>query len=311
MEGKFEEGLIKGAKPSKLLKDTNLKYMIDYICKISGKMVGTGFFCKIKYDNELIPVLMTNYHVLDDNYIKDHKQINIYINNNMKIIKIYSDSLIYSSDVNKYDITIIKLNNDDEINNYLEIEENIFKDNSEDIFKNESIYILHFPKGGEAHISYGCGIEKINEYEIMHKCNTDSGSSGGPILNKLNNKIIGIHRGYYTRKNYNYGTLLKYPLNELSRKSVEKYEVSKKNEKNGIKLKLLNSKGRTKFIDIPSLFITVKEMKEIMVKQGIIGSFGDYLLTYDGMVLKDDKKLEYYDIEDEDTITFSNQLLGG
>ena len=311
MEEKIVEGLVKGAEPPKLLENTNLKYMKDYICKVSGKIVGTGFFCKIKYEDKLIPVLMTNYHVLDDNYIKDHKQINIYINNNMKIIKIYSDSLIYSSDVNKYDITIIKLNNDDEINNYLEIEENIFKDNSEDIFKNESIYILHFPKGGEAHISYGCGIEKINEYEIMHKCNTDSGSSGGPILNKLNNKIIGIHRGYYTRKNYNYGTLLKYPLNELSRKSVEKYEVSKKNEKNGIKLKLVNPKGWTKFIDIPSLFITVKEMKEIMVKQGIIGSFEDCLLLFEGTVLKNDKKLESYDIEDEDEIFFSKAMRGG
>ena len=310
MEEKIVEGLVKGAEPPKLLENTNLKYMKDYICKVSGKIVGTGFFCKIKYEDKLIPVLMTNYHVLDDNYIKDHKQINIYINNNMKIIKIYSDSLIYSSDVNKYDITIIKLNNDDEINNYLEIEENIFKDNSEDIFKNESIYILHFPKGGEAHISYGCGIEKINEYEIMHKCNTDSGSSGGPILNKLNNKIIGIHRGYYTRKNYNYGTLLKYPLNELSRKSVEKYEVSKKNQKNGIKLILKDTFDRKSFI-VPSLFITVKEMKEIMVKQGIIGSFEHYSLKFDGMVLKDDKKLEYYDIEDEDAIIFSKPSIGG
>ena len=259
MEEKIDEGLIrgKGVEPPKLLEKTDLKYMKDYICKISGKIIGTGFFCKIKYEDNLIPVLMTNFHVIDDNYIKDHKQINIYINNNMKIIEISSDSLIYSSDRNKYDITIIKLNNDCGIKNYLEIEENIFRDNAEDLFKNESIYILHFPKGGEAHISYGCGIEKIHEYEISHKCITDSGSSGGPILNKLNNKIIGIHRGCYNRKNYNFGTLLKYPLNELSKKN----EVLDKYHKKGIRLFLVDPKDIRFHIDIPSLFITVKELK--------------------------------------------------
>ena len=310
MEEKIDEGLIRGegVEPPKLLEKTDLKYMKDYICKISGKIVGTGFFCKIKYEDNLIPVLMTNFHVIDDKYIKDHKQINIYINNNMKIIEISSDSLIYSSDRNKYDITIIKLNNDCGIKNYLEIEENIFRDNAEDLFKNESIYILHFPKGEEAHISYGCGIEKIHEYEISHKCITDSGSSGGPILNKLNNKIIGIHRGCYNRKNYNFGTLLKYPLNELSKKN----EVLDKYHKKGIRIRffIVDSGIRMSHIDIPSLSITVQELKQMMVEQGIIENY-DYQLRYNGCVLFGEKKLEYYDIEDEEAIVVADWRLGG
>ena len=310
MEEKIDEALIRGegVEPPKLLEETDLKYMKDYICKISCKIVGTGFFCKIKYEDNLIPVLMTNFHVIDDKYIKDHKQINIYINNNMKIIEISSDSLIYSSDRNKYDITIIKLNNDYGIKNYLEIEENIFRDNAEDLFKNESIYILHFPKGEEAHISYGCGIEKIHEYEISHKCITDSGSSGGPILNKLNNKIIGIHRGCYNRRNYNFGTLLKYPLNELSKKN----EVLDKYHKKGIRLFIIycDSGWRRSLIDIPSLSITVKEKKKMMVEQGIIENY-DYQLRYNGCVLFGEKKLEYYDIEDEDTIAVIGRVMGG
>ena len=308
MEEKIDEGLIRGegVEPPKLLEKTDLKYMKDYICKISGKIVGTGFFCKIKYEDNLIPVLMTNFHVIDDNYIKDHKQINIYINNNMKIIEISSDSLIYSSDRNKYDITIIKLNNDCGIKNYLEIEENIFRDNAEDLFKNESIYILHFPKGEEAHISYGCGIEKIHEYEISHKCITDSGSSGGPILNKLNNKIIGIHRGCYNRKNYNFGTLLKYPLNELSKKN----EVLDKYHKKGIRLFIKDPEDRRFHIDIPSLFITVQELKEMMVEQGIIESL-EYNLFCDGFILENDEKLEYYGIVDGIHIVFVKEFFAG
>ena len=49
MEKIIIEGQIKKAEPPKLLKDTKLKYMENKICKIStNKMIGTGFFCKIK-----------------------------------------------------------------------------------------------------------------------------------------------------------------------------------------------------------------------------------------------------------------------
>ena len=103
----------------------------------------------------------------------------------------------------------------------MEIDENIFKQNSENAYKNEPIYILHYPgKDEKAKVSYGNGIEQINEYDIKHLCNTEEGSSGSPILSAMTNKIIGIHKA--TRRNkdkkvlYNLGTVLKYPLSELN-----------------------------------------------------------------------------------------------
>ena len=36
MEERISEGMIKGAKPPILLKDSELKYMKNYICKING-----------------------------------------------------------------------------------------------------------------------------------------------------------------------------------------------------------------------------------------------------------------------------------
>ena len=305
MEGKIEEGLVKGAKPSKLLKDTNLQYMKDYICRISGNRVGTGFFCKIKYNYNLIPVLITNYHVIDDNYIEKNKQINIYINNNMKVIKLYSDSLIYSSDITKYDIIIIKIKNDYEINKFLEIEENIFIDNAENLFKNESIYILHFPNGGEANISYGCGIEKIYEYDIMHKCNTDIGSSGGPILNEINNKVIGIHKAYDKKYSVNLGTFLKYPLNELL-ENIQRNEGLLINPKNQFKIFIIDPKNRKISIDLSSLSIKVKELKEL-----IQITSDEFVLKGNGCVLRDDKTLDFYGVEDNDVIFVSGRQLGG
>ena len=221
MEERIDEGLIKGAKEIMLLNKTKLKEMNKYICKISGNNIGTGFFCRIKYGIDLIEVLITNYHVIDDNYLNNNKELKFYINNKSKIINIDKNSKIYSSIRNKYDIMIIKLDKE-EIKDYLDIDENIFNINSENSYKNEQIYILHYPNSGEASISYGCGIEKINEYNIKHLCNTEPGSSGGPILSLLTNKIIGIHKGCIRKKSgniFNIGTLLKFPLNELNNRS--------------------------------------------------------------------------------------------
>ena len=220
MEEKIDEGIIKGAKAPEILKETNLSYMKDYICKISGKLLGTGFFCKIEYKNELIRVLMTNYHIIDDEYIESKHQIKIYINDKCKIIKADKSRIIYSSIRNKYDLMIIKIKEEDEIDNYLELDPNIYDDNSENIYKDELIYILHFPNSGEAMISYGCGLEKNNEYDMRHKCNSNRGSSGGPILNAVNNKIIAIHKACFKingENKYNIGSFLKLPLNELNK----------------------------------------------------------------------------------------------
>ena len=161
MEDDYEEGIIKGAKEMKLLEETDQKEKGKCMCKINGSKIGTGFFCKINYENALIPVLITNYHVIDDNFIESKDNIKVYINEKYQYIKLNKNKLIYSSPNNKYDIIIIRLE-EDEIKNYLEIDENIFNQNSELAYKDEPIYILHFPGADKAKISYGKGIEKIN-----------------------------------------------------------------------------------------------------------------------------------------------------
>ena len=231
MEERISEGMIKGAKPPILLKDSELKYMKNYICKISGKSIGTGFFCKIPYKDELVQVLITNYHVIDDKELKNKKYIIIYIDEYRKILNLNDESKIFSSPINEYDIMIIKVLAEYDISHFLEIEQNIFNDNSENTYMDESIYILHFPKGEQAMISYGNGFEKINEFDIKHKCNTDFGSSGGPILNAINNKVIGIHKGCIKRfgnNQYNIGSFLKFPLNQLNKEYNNKLIITNK-----------------------------------------------------------------------------------
>ena len=94
---------------------------------------------------------------------------------------------------------------------------------------NKSVYILQYPKsldGQKAAVSYGIIKNIDDDYNIIHYCSTEYGSSGSPILNLANNKIIGIHKENMKNKNYNRGTLLKYPINEY----LNKYFNNKKNE---------------------------------------------------------------------------------
>ena len=215
MEDRIDEGLPQGAEKAIPLDKADYKYKSkeNCICRINGNTKGTGFFCKVKVGGELTPVLITNYHVVNDDFMNQNTKLTFYIKNDLHSIDIKYNK-IYSSIRDEYDMMIIRLK-EGEVNNYLEIDENIFEWDSENNYKNEDIYILHHPNAEEAKISFGSGIEKGNHYDIKHKCHTECGSSGGPILSKMTNKVIGIHKGSIGNK-YNLGTFLKYPLNDLN-----------------------------------------------------------------------------------------------
>ena len=195
---------------------TILNQLKNCICKIenvNGK--GTGFFCNFSNKNQKYKVLITNNHVIDEEIIKENKKIKVSINNNKENIKIdLKNKKIYTS--KKYDTTIIEINPEKEvINNYLELDDELFDDIIN--ISKKSVYIIQYPNysdGQKAAVSYGIIKNIQEEYNILHLCSTESGSSGSPILNLINNKIIGIHKESMKGKNYNRGTLLKYPINE-------------------------------------------------------------------------------------------------
>ena len=85
--------------------------MENCICKIYLKNgeKGTGFFCKIPFNNNLLPVLITNNHVLNENDIKNNNIIELSINNNeIKEIKIDNLRKKYTNSDKYIDITIMK-----------------------------------------------------------------------------------------------------------------------------------------------------------------------------------------------------------
>ena len=120
---------------------------------------------------------------------------------------------------------ILKLDKTDEIDDiqFLEIDDSLLKHNSELAYEDKSIYLLHYPFGSEIRVSYGRGFTKKenNNFDMIHKCKTNFGSSGSPIFDLSTNKLIGIHKSYLKKRNknecVNLGTFLKYPLSEIKK----------------------------------------------------------------------------------------------
>jgi hypothetical protein len=102
------------------------------ICKIKkpNNINGTGFICKIsnRENLETKNVLITCNHVLNEIDLTYGKDIYLFFNNiNQVKLKINKLRKIYTSQ--KYDVTIIELKSNDNINeeDLFEIDENIFK----------------------------------------------------------------------------------------------------------------------------------------------------------------------------------------
>ncbi len=224
-----------------------LEQMKKFICKIKiNDMKGTGFFCNIPYKDKKTHVLMTNNHIIDKNTINNISELIVTLNDDEdeKIIKINKNRKIYTSE--KYDTTIIELKEEDKINNYLEFDNSLFEEKKG--INDENIYIIQYPvmNGRQiASVSYGL-IKSLNDgIFLTYLCSTNPGSSGSPILNISNNKIIGIHcgakdkikdtnnRGEEKKEdiNFNIGTYLKNPLKEyLEDINIIDYKKEIKNE---------------------------------------------------------------------------------
>ena len=259
------------------------------ICKIKvGPIQGTGFFCKIPFPNEknVLKVLITNNHIINEDILyKKDQIISIYIKEKKKIKELnLNDRIKYTKNKEEYDITIIELKEEDDINDYLELDDKIINDiiNSENEnveFIDKTHYIIQYPEG-ELSVSYGIILNIYNdkEYKFNHKCNTKTGSSGSPILT-LNNKVIGIHTGGNKfNKIYNIGTFLNYPIKDFinqyhknNNKDIIDYKI------NEILLKEINHKFNANIKNTNKLDYT--SLKKYM-KNDIINEMKELALYY-------------------------------
>ena len=218
-----------------------LYQMRHSICKIIKKKgeKGTGFFCFIPItDNKVLPVLITNNHILNEKDIKNNETIKVTINNDNDSRDIFIDESRKKFTSIELDITIIEIKpNQDKINekDFLNVDPDINKSKNilETLYLKKSIYVLHYQKGNEIKVSYGLS-DRIKDKEILHYCNTEEGSSGSPILSLDTFQVIGIHKGYpkQSRTNkFNLGTLMKYAIKEFIEK-IYNINININNNKN-------------------------------------------------------------------------------
>ena len=237
-----------------------LEQMEKNIVKIKiGIEQGTGFFCKIPFPNKenMLPVLITNNHVISgDILFKKDELIKLDIKNeeNIKTINL-NNRLKYTNE--DYDVTIIEIKNEDNVNHYLEIDDKVINDiinnhNQNKDFIDKTVYIMQYPEG-ELSVSYGniVGIYEKEKYNFQHKCSTNRGSSGSPILNIINNKVIGIHK---KGANINKGAFLSYSIKEFINRN---YYMNKSNNIFEYKIneKLLNGINNKFNLDLKDIKI--------------------------------------------------------
>ena len=207
--------------------DVIKKQMESSICKIECPRggFGTAFFCKIRYPDELhyLPVLITNNHVLNHKDIMSGNFIFLSMNNDSIHFNIYIDNSRKTFTNEIYDITIIEIKKEDRLKGYslLEIDDILYKNEPIDVYKNKTIYLIHYPKGNRVEYSLGI-IQTVNldDYTIEHLCNTTSGSSGCPIINLITFKVIGLHKGYKKGENWNVGILIKKAIDSFYEKNL-------------------------------------------------------------------------------------------
>ena len=251
-----EKYITKSLEPVSLEKsEIIIEQMKKCVCRIYyNNCMGTGFFIKIPYKSKLLPVLMTNNHIIDLKNINNNKIITIFIKeeNKERFIKIKEPKILYTNE--KLDATFIELNEiEDNIKYYLELDNSIINSlqlNKDEIdghlnnlYSGKSVYILNYPEEKNIMVSYGI-VSSINNNELNHKCFTKEGSSGSPILLLKTNKVIGIHYGSSLTFDFNKGTLIIYVIldlinnvnniNLIDKKNKKKFALSLRNKDNNV-----------------------------------------------------------------------------
>ena len=178
------------------------------------------FFTKIKYKNINIPVLITNYQIID--YIaNNNKYLNIYINNELNKIEI-GKGKYFNKD---YDLAIIQIKENDKIN-FLDIDDNIYKKEIENYYNKESIYIINYNNKNEISVAYSI-INNINNYEIFYsRYFKNNNNNILPIFNLSNNKLIGmqINESKYYYKGLLFNFIMKDFIKKYKSKNIDLYE---------------------------------------------------------------------------------------
>ena len=130
--------------PKPVTKETHKKildYLDNSIYQIKGSdgKYGIGFFCSLKCHGKKVFVLITNYRIVNENYFQNYDYIDVFIH--QKLIRIEFNLIYYFN--KQLDLSVIEIKENEKLK-ILEIDEDIYKEESEMYINKESIYIIKF-----------------------------------------------------------------------------------------------------------------------------------------------------------------------
>ena len=209
-----------------------------------------GCFFHIKTGEKIIPVLLINKYLKFEEY---KSQIDISINNQVKTIEL-GDTIYKNKNIN---ISMIEIKDNKNYNiNYLELDDTLKQKELENIYNNESIYIMQLNnKTKDILVSYSVMNNIFNsKFFFKGKINEDFSI----IFNLSNNKLVGL----FTKKSklYNQGILFNFLVDKFIDKYNIKINIKEKNKykyhqtlTNEILLKIIafdsNVKEKVYFLD--------------------------------------------------------------
>ena len=207
-----------------------LEQMNNSICRINNNNNEIGLFCNIKYNYKINQVIIINNFIDNDKYIN---KISVILNNKLEIINI--DEIINKDKIQN--ISIIKIKNNNINIKYIEMDDILYKKESEIYYNDESIYIIQI-KNEDKFVSYGV-IKEKRKNELIYKGNIISNYS--LIFNLNNNKLIGLHKekNKYYNKGICFNNIFK-GIKNFNIKNEIDLLVDIKEEDLNIKINLLN-----------------------------------------------------------------------
>ena len=283
-----------------------IRQINNCLCKIKLNDINTalGFLCKIPFPDKFnfLHVLITQSSIFRKNDIDKQGNIIISLNNDNLIYKINIDSSrkIYINEL--YDIIMIEIKKDDKINinNFLEIDYNIFNNNLKKIYEKQKIIIffnLNF-------IKYSIGIiRNIDEANyIYHTCQSEADSSGAPIINLTNNKVIGIHIGIDSNKNINKGILIKAIIDDFYKKNVNENNINFNDDNKDIVLYFIFKNGKELYLDVKESFYFKDVIEELFNKYLWLEYMDIIDYKYNGVIISRDKTVKENGLKDNSYI---------
>ena len=208
----------------------NAMCKIKFQQKENGRIeTGFGSGCFIQLDKEDIPLkkfLLTNNHVLDEASIKGDKELDILYKGKIKKINLSKRKRYTDKEL---DYTCIEIFDEDNIEEFFYIDQRVFE-NDLNIFLEEDIFVLFYPKGNDLSFSPG-KIKVVKNSKIYYDCSIEGGSHGYAIVSRYNLSIIGLHYG--AKHEYNCAKGISFILNDIKIKCnnyiIAEFEIDKEN----------------------------------------------------------------------------------